>query len=61
MSDDSPSTSLKPACWFLAGVLFGMVIQTWRMVRIPIDEYHAARMDIEERLAEMEEVLDDER
>lgn len=42
----------------LAALLFvafvaGMLYQTWAMVRMDIDEYHTARMEIEDRLREL--------
>lgn len=61
---DSVQSQTGTSRWKLLAVIAaafaaGMLFNTWRMVRVPIDEYHTARMDIEEKLAEIEEILNE--
>lgn len=46
--------------WFLLGFFVGGLFQTWRMIRLPIDEYHEARMEIEENISEIRRLLAEE-
>lgn len=58
-SEGEASSRKKTLVLVVAAFVAGMLFNTWRMVRVPIDEYHEVRMDIEEKLDEMEELLDE--
>ncbi|WP_256394132.1 hypothetical protein [Natronoarchaeum rubrum] len=38
------------------GYKLGQLVQTWSMIRMPIDEYHDVRMEIEKRLERIAEL-----
>lgn len=51
-------TRCRLAALLAAAFVAGMFLQAWRMLRMPIDEYHSARMGLEESLAECKQERD---